>query len=438
MRLLVYTPMPTPRVQYAWDVLLRHALGLDFELTADRAAYLAAADCCKINYSQQRTDATEVFVPRGNLLLESDIRPQMLEPLEWHGLPAFFQLDYLSADLPFDLPALAFYLATRYEEYLPAERDAHGRFPAQASLAHRYAFLQRPLINEWALQLRALLQIRYPRWQPSTLAYRFQPTFDVDMAWAYKHKGWHRQLAAGFLECATGKFKTAANRWRVLTAQQEDPFFTFNYIRQLHEERSWQPIFFFLLGDYGPFDKNIAHRQPALRSLIQNLHQQFPTGIHPSYQSNSQPKAIRREMLRLAAITQGPVTRSRQHFLRLRFPDTYRALSAAGITADYTMGYASQTGFRASMATPYPWYDLEQEQPTSLMIHPFQAMDVTLRDYLQLSPEAAVENVQSLMAATRAVGGTFSIIWHNSSFSEWHNWGPWRAAYAAILRIATP
>ncbi|HMO39196.1 MAG TPA: polysaccharide deacetylase family protein [Saprospiraceae bacterium] len=438
MRLLVYTPMPTPRVQYAWDVLLRHALGLDFELTADRTAYLAATDYCKINYSQQRTDATEVFVPRGNLLLASGIRPQMTEPFEMYGLPAFFQLDYEAADLPFDLPALAFYLATRYEEYLPAERDAHGRFPAQASLAHRYAFLQRPLINEWALQLRTLLQMRYPRWRPPTLAYRFQPTFDVDMAWAYKHKGWRRQLAAGFLECATGKFKTAANRWRVLTGRQEDPFFTFHYIRQLHEERSLQPIFFFLLGNYGPFDKNISHRQPALRSLIHNLHQQFPTGIHPSYQSNSQPEAIRREIRRLAAITHEPATRSRQHFLRLRFPDTYRALIAAGITADYTMGYASQTGFRASMATPYPWYDIEQEQLTSLMIHPFQAMDVTLRDYLQLSPEAAIENVRQLVVATRAVDGTFSIIWHNSSFSEWHNWGPWRAAYAAILRIATP
>ncbi len=435
MRLIVYTPRITPRVQYAWEVLLRYVLKIDFDLVADVETY-RRADSCKINYSKQRECELEVFIPIGNLLVESDIRPQPIKKFMMEHLPAFFEQDVPSSDFPFDLPALVFYLTSRYEEYLPYQQDIHHRFPERMSLAFREGFLQQPLVNQWACRLRALLEQRFPLIQFPKLTYRFQPTYDVDMAWAYQYKGWQRNIAASVKELTTGNIADLTRRWQVLFKQAEDPFFTFPYLETLHQRYQLQPIYFFLLGDHSAFDKNISHRRPALQRLIQQLHRQYPVGIHPSYQSNGKPQQIRREVQRLKDITNDPVIRSRQHFLLLHFPQTYRDLLAAGITSDYTMGFAAETGFRAGIASPYPWYDLEQEQATALMIHPFQAMDVTLKHYLQLSPQAAIEKVQQLIASTKSVGGTFSTIWHNSSFSYVGDWESWRQVYESILQLA--
>ena len=126
--------------------------------------------------------------------------------------------------------------------------------------------------------------------------------------------------------------------------------------------------------------------------------------------------------------------RSRQHFLKLETPKTYQNLIKAGIKEDYTMGYATEIGFRASIASPYFWYDLENEKATNLLITPFQVMDVTLKNYLKLSPEKALEEIQTLIQNTKAVNGTFSTLWHNSSFDD-KEWKGWREMYLEMIRI---
>ena len=50
--------------------------------------------------------------------------------------------------------------------------------------------------------------------------------------------------------------------------------------------------------------------------------------------------------------------------------------------ADYSLGYASLSGFRASICTPFKFYDLAKEQATRLVIYPFQIMDATYKYYL--------------------------------------------------------
>ena len=127
---------------------------------------------------------------------------------------------------------------------------------------------------------------------------------------------------------------------------------------------------------------------------------------------------------------------SRQHFLKLTFPNTYRHLIQVGIQSDYTMGYADNIGFRAGIATPFYWYDLENEAMTNLKIYPFQVMEVTLKEYLKLSPEEAIVYVKPLIEATKAVGGTFTTLWHNSTLSETEGYEGWRRVYEAILEEA--
>ncbi len=51
---------------------------------------------------------------------------------------AFFET---SGDFPFDIFAASFYLLSRYEEYLPHEKDMYGRYAHTNSLAFREHFL---------------------------------------------------------------------------------------------------------------------------------------------------------------------------------------------------------------------------------------------------------------------------------------------------------
>ena len=85
------------------------------------------------------------------------------------------------------------------------------------------------------------------------------------------------------------------------------------------------------------------------------------------------------------------------------------------------------------MAGPFPWYDLQKEERTDLTIHPFAAMDVSLNFYLELQPEQAVQRIQQMMDELKCYGGTFTLLWHNSSFAKEIGWAGWSQAFEEIL-----
>ena len=120
--------------------------------------------------------------------------------------------------------------------------------------------------------------------------------------------------------------------------------------------------------------------------------------------------------------------------MRLHLPSTYRHLLKHQIYADYSMGYPDHLGFRNGLAIPTPWYDLENEEQTALLIHPFQIMDVTLKNYLKKSPEQANEQIQSILDTVCSYGGTCISIWHNSSFDN--QWKGWEKVFEEMLSYA--
>ena len=97
------------------------------------------------------------------------------------------------------------------------------------------------------------------------------------------------------------------------------------------------------------------------------------------------------------------------------------------------MGYAEQPGFRAGTSEPFHWYDLAAERKTDLLVFPFAVMDVTLKNYQQMSPQEAQVMLQDLQAYCQTEGLTFCTLWHNSSFSEAHGWAGWWEVYRSLF-----
>ena len=99
------------------------------------------------------------------------------------------------------------------------------------------------------------------------------------------------------------------------------------------------------------------------------------------------------------------------------------------------MGFNDLPGFRAGIARPFPVYDISREKRTGVTAVPFQVMDGTLRQYMNLDPDSATGVIRELVAATRKAGGLFIPIWHNTSLSEGNGWEGWRRVFSEMLSI---
>jgi hypothetical protein len=167
--------------------------------------------------------------------------------------------------------------------------------------------------------------------------------------------------------------------------------------------------------------------------LIKLLSDYADVGIHASYASNDTPDLLKKEVNRLSDVLNREITRSRQHFLRLEIPNTYHTLLNLDIHNDYSMGFASQPGFRAGTCDAFPFYDLEMEAETPLMIHPFVFMEGTLADYLRLTPEDGLNYIYRLIDEVKAVDGAFISLWHNESLGGQGRWEGWPEVYEKMI-----
>lgn len=432
--ILIYTPKITKRVAYIFKLYFEQLLGVKYELTT-KVDVFKSFEGAKLSYAKEHFDGALHFDP-AELLFKTGIEGQDLGVFKYKNSKAFFPVSSHKSVFPFDPFAAAFFLVTRYEEYLPYKKDRFGRFDAFESVSAKHDFLQKPLVNIWAYEIRDLLIGRFPGLKFQKRQFRFTPTLDIDSAFAFKYKGAIRSLAATGRDLSKLDFREITERFRVLTGRQHDPFDTYDFQLSLQKEFHLHPIYFILMGDYAQYDKNLPVSNTNFQRLIKSLADYAEVGIHPSFNSNTSYQRLSIEVDRLSKILNREISKSRQHFLRLNFPVTYRNLVQADITDDYTMGYASLPGFRAGISDTYNFYDLDMETETMLRVHPFQVMDGALRDYMQKQPDESLEIIKVMIDEVKAVDGTFVSLWHNESLSNQKRWEGWQELYVEMIRYA--
>lgn len=435
MPIVIFSANPSPRLEYVLKVFFEHFCPQAYTLTYDKNEYLRL-EGLKINYSKVPVAPHEVWISPETLLFQSSLQLYPVQVIWEKGCPWLAFAEKKEGMLPADPFASAFYLLSRYEEYLPFTPDQHGRFTAAHSLAQREGFLQMTVVQRWLYALLNLVQEKNPEFSWETPAYTFAPTYDVDMPWAFSYRPWWKRWGGAARDLFLGKKQRWQDRRRAIYQPQEDPFYNFPQLHLWHKQYDLTPRFFMLMGDASTYDTNPSPNLPAQQALIRELAGLYPLGIHPSYLSNDEPSRMPMEKKRLEVISGQEITHSRQHFLKLHLPATYRRLIEAGIKVDHSMGYADDVGFRAGTNLPFPWYDLERELCTNLLIYPFAAMDVTLQQYLALDAEAAFKRLQALYDEVRKWGGPFCLLWHNSSFYAEDGWSGWKEMYERVLGMA--
>lgn len=435
MNLLVYVHKITPRIQYITRLICGDLMGLEFSVTDQKDEFIGF-NGPKFSYSPEPI-GNEMFIQSVGLLSETGITEQKIDFISFNGVPAFFQTTDTRSVFPFDCFSAAFFLVSRYEEYLPFKQDEYGRFPVIESTAAKGGFLRVPVVNLWTQMLVKEIQKRFPDIQLGERKFRFIPTIDIDHAYAYKHRSIIRTLGGIGNSIIRRRGKQLGQRIKVLLGLAKDPYDTYDYIHQCHKERRVKALYFMLFAQRSHHDNNVSLKSRAFRQLIKTLAHHGAVGIHPSLGSNKRFTKLEAEITGLSEVLGHKIAISRQHFLKVSFPRTYQNLINAGIKHDYSMGYASEPGFKASIADPFKFYNLVSETETPLIIHPITLMDVTLRDYYRLDATNGTELSKSLIDAARNVNGEFVSLWHNESFSESGRWKHWRKVYEDVLLYAT-
>jgi hypothetical protein len=409
-------------------------LDITFRLTSNLKEW-QQYEGLKINYDKDDQGQNSLRIIPCGLLQEDKIHKQELSINRWkHSTILFYNQP--GAPIPFDIFSAVFYLISRYEEYLPHEQDKHGRFKHEQSVAAQFSFLQQPVVDEWIMHFgKILAQKTGIKIKEKNI--RFQPTYDVDIAWKYLHKGTKRLWGGYFKDILTLNWKSALERKAVLSGKQKDPYDCFAWLDKIHQQHNLQPLYFLLLGQLSDYDKNADPALPAMQKLMQDLSARYDVGIHPSYGSHESINVLKEEINILKKATHKSIIKSRQHYIKFTLPETYEHLITAGITDDYSMGYASANGFRAGTSNSFPWYHLLAEQETSLRIHPFIFMDATCRFYNKQNTQQAWQEWERLWHSVKQVNGTFISIWHNHMLGNHRESKDWRELYLKTLKQAT-
>ena len=432
--ILIYTPKITNRITYIFKLIFTELLNINVKFTNNLVDF-NSYDGLKLNYSDTFIQG-ELFSKSAGLLTESFINDQSHSFIDFEDEKVFYPIHNKNAALPFDPFSASFYLVTRYEEYLPYLKDKYERFIPSQSIAFKNYFLKKPIINIWANKIADIIQEKYPSFTYQKPTYIFQPTYDIDSAYAYKLKGFIRSIGGYLKSIRNVDIKEMLERTKVLSGFGKDHFDTFDLQFDLQKKYDLHPIYFILFADYGDFDKNIPVNNLKFQSLIKNLADYANVGIHPSHASNKDISILKKEIDGLSNVLRKQITLSRQHFLKLNMPQTYRNLISLDITDDYSMGYASEIGFRASICSTYNFYDLELDVETNLRIHPFCFMEGTLRDYYNVNASKALDFIKPLIDEVKKVNGTFISLWHNESLSNQKRWVGWQEVYEEMIKYA--
>ncbi|MBX3164574.1 MAG: polysaccharide deacetylase family protein [Bacteroidetes bacterium] len=398
---------------YILKTLLTEALGLEFTITQNFEEFQRSS-FAKINYSDQQSEQGINIRPH-SILFDHGIRDYHVEVI---SDAKFYRLFFKNsnAEIPFDVFGAAFWLLSRYEEYLPYKGDQLNRFNYKSSLAYQYDFLTVPLVNLWLVELKHELSKKFPDLKFQERNYNFISSIDIDNAYKYKYKGFVRSVS-GFI-ADSRRFSTIKQRWHILINKQKDPFDCYDFLIEAHKQNNTQAIYFFLLGDYAQNDKNHSASDLRFQSLIKSLADYSIVGIHPSFGSNADLRQLKIEVNRLNNIVHRTVSRSRQHFSMLHFPQTYRDLLEAGIFNDYSLGYTNRNGFRASYCFPYKWYSLDIESISSLTIHPFCISENTLLHIADDTAQPLMELAQPFIDEVKKYKGQLISIFHNNNFNQ--------------------
>jgi hypothetical protein len=337
-----------------------------------------------------------------------------------------------------DIIASSYFLLSRYEEMLNHKRlrDEHGRFIGIKSLPNKANFIQRPIVDEYGQLLRSWLRqqgcdVNEPKAEYNNIFL----THDVD---SFAHFRNLRGTVGGFLRGLLHKGCAIKVVLKSLFSLEKDPAYTFPWLLKQNANVKKSHTIFFVKAekkgdklDYPHYKLKGDDAKHFFKMAANGL---CEIGLHASYASGKDLERIASEQKRLQKAVGKNIISNRHHYLRSLQAEDMELLIDAGITDDYTLGYADIAGFRLGTCRAVKWINPSTKQVTLLTLHPLTVMDCTLSNtnYMNLDYKSALHYVEQLLMQTKKHGGDVVLLWHNTSIDGNKNYHA--ALYTEIIK----
>lgn len=350
------------------------------------------------------------------------------------GYPLFFDAlgDADQCTIPFDLLGTVFFLISRYEEGVSAERDAIGRFPSTASTTQN--FLDRPLVDEAIELLWSILKKTWPGLRPpKDSSFSTMVTCDVDFPFELRSRSFSKTLRATRKALFSGQGMNPLEPihsylcHRLGCDHPDAMKDRLSWMMDEAEKKGHQIAFYFIPEVTSSLDPPFDILSKQVGRILENIHSRgHELGIHPGYRTSEDVSLLSSGFSKFGEAMEGLGLPSsghgcRMHFLRFDVMKTPMELERQGCRYDTSLGYADRAGFRCGTSKPFHMYNLKERTPLKLIQIPLIAMEGTILDskYESLGyGEDAKNRFLQLKRTCERYGGKFTFLWHNSHFES--------------------
>ena len=425
--------------QYIIDIIFNEFLGLPYELrcdsndddyyiwlndktltvknhlfTSSRCDYLIPSALPEASYSKNS------FSP------ENDI------PILCGGEELGVSSDGIHCDN--DIFANCFFMLSRMEEAIGGELDAHDRFPASSSIAYKYKFLDRPVVDEYTEMLWNMLVFLDPELQRKTVKPCTFVTCDMDAPFDPVRRSLKKTISSSALGLlAPPRFSTFITIWKNYAYQlfgitrYDDFRENIDWIMSANEKMGNNVAFYFITKATSKFDGTVDFSSAEMLELLKDIHSRgHEIGLHPGYDCFDNEEhfknaaAVLRKGMARAGIEQDKIG-GRMHYLRWNIMKTPQLWELEGFQYDSTLGYADQAGFRCGTSKEFTMFDLLNRRPLALKQRPLVNMECTIisPEYENLGySDRAIRRFLSFKEKSHRYKGIYTILWHNSHMNN--------------------
>jgi len=318
-----------------------------------------------------------------------------------------------------DIFATMFFMLTRWEEYVNLSRDEHKRFKAKDSVAYKYGFLERPIVNEYLELLWNMFE--FLKFDEKRYSHKFSMilTHDVDEILAYPtiKKFLRRTIGDIVIRKSLPLAVEKVCAYSAMVFQnRKDPYDTFDEIMDISEKFNLKSHFFFMSGGNSRYDNYYSIDSSMAKHLIHKIKERGHfIGVHPSYNAYNDNKQFEMEKRLLESSSEVDITFGREHYLRFEVPTTWQIWEDNKMQWCSNMTYADCSGFRAGTCYSYTPFNILTRKQLSLRERPLTIMEVTLM--CETSDEFEFENkLDRYLTIVKKYEGEFVFLWHNSNF----------------------
>ncbi len=326
-----------------------------------------------------------------------------------------------------DIFASAFFMLSRWEEFVILKRDEFGRFPEKLSLSYKHKFYHRPIVNEYAELIWNLIEHLDNSIKRKKKKYSVHLTHDIDFLFRY-------DKAIKFLKAIIGDIvkrksvkqaiQTIKTYKKTKVDYKQDPYYLFDYLMDAAEKQNLKSSFYIKAQCKNEKDASYDIKNEKLKIILDEIKQRgHKIALHGSINTYKDKKNFTKEKQRLESIIKAKVNENRQHFLIFDVPRTWRILDELNFVEDSSFGFAFDGGFRCGVCDKFTVFDILQRKQLKLKELPIIAMEGAIKKASK-TPDEFLNRFRKLADTVKKYNGKFVILWHNNNFktAEWQKY----------------